>query len=111
MVGLLVILKIDNYMLLNKVRENGIDLFIKVIDDIEFKYEANEFMYHADYNTFQLVFKFEDYTKIINDGKEHMYIIAEYVNAGESVLCKCQSEDFDELLDMIKEWNDTNKIV
>ena len=61
-------------MLLNKVREKGIDLFI-------------------------------------NDGKEHMYIIAEYVNAGESVLCKWQSEDFDELLDMIKEWNDTNKIV
>ena len=60
--------------------------------------------------TFQLVFKFEDYTKIINDGKEHMYIIAEYVNADDSVLCKWQSEDFDELLDMIKEWNDTNKI-
>ena len=67
-------------MLLNKVRERGIDLFIKIIDDMEFKYEAHEFMYHVDYNTFQLVFKFEDYTKIINDGKEHMYIIAEYVN-------------------------------
>lgn len=39
-----------------------------------------------------------------------MYIIAEYVNADDSVLCKWQSEDFDELLDMIKEWNDTNKI-
>ena len=97
-------------MLLNKIQEKGIDLFIKIIDDMEFKYEAHEFMYHVDYNTFQLVFKFEDYTKIINDDKEHMYIIAEYVNADDSVLCKWQSEDFDELLDMIKEWNDTNKI-
>lgn len=109
MVGLLDILKIE-YMLLNKVREKGIDLFIKIIDDMEFKYEAHEFMYHADYNTFQLVFKFEDYTKIINDGKEHIYIIAEYVNADEYAICKWQSEDFDELLNMIKEWNDTNKI-
>ena len=32
------------------------------------------------------------------------------VNADDSVLCKWQSEDFDELLDMIKEWNDANKI-
>ena len=56
-VGLLVILKIK-YMLLNKVREKGIDLFIKIIDDMEFKYEAHEFIYHADYNTFQLIFKF-----------------------------------------------------
>ena len=62
-------------MLLNKVREKGIDLFIKIID-----------------------------------GKEHIYIIAEYVNADEYAICKWQSEDFDELLNMIKEWNDTNKI-
>lgn len=97
-------------MLLNKVQERGIDLFIKIIDFNEIKYEAHEFMYHADYDTFQLVFKFEDWTKIINDGKQHLCTIAEYVNADDSVLCKWQSEDFDELLDMVKEWNDIHEI-
>ena len=97
-------------MLLQKVQEKGIDLFIKIINDLENLYESHDFMYHADYNTFQLVFKFEDWTKIINDDKQHLYTIAEYINADESVLCKWQSENFDELLDMIKEWNDKHKI-
>ena len=98
-------------MLLNKVQEKGIDLYIKIVDDIQYKYEAHEFMYHADYDTFQLMFKFEDWTKIINDGKQHISTVAEYVNADDVSLCKWQSEDFDELLDMIKEWNNTHKIV
>lgn len=97
-------------MLLKKVQEKGIDLFIKIIDDLENLYESHDFMYHADYNTFQLEFKFEDWTNVINDGKQHIYTIAEYINADESVLCKWQSEDFDELLDMVKEWCDKHKI-
>lgn len=97
-------------MLLKKIQEKRIDLFIKIIDDLKNLYESHDFMYHADYNTFQLEFKFEDWTKIINDGKQHLYTIAEYINADESVLCKWQSEDFDELLDMVKEWNAKHKI-
>ena len=97
-------------MLLKKVQERGIDLFIKIVDDWKNLYEAHSFMYHADYTTFQLIFKFEDWTKIINDGKQHLCTIAEYINADNSVLCKWQSEDFDELLNMVKEWNDNHKI-
>lgn len=97
-------------MLVHKLTEKGIDLFIKIVNNLENLYEAHNFMYHADYNTFQLIFKFEDWTKIINDGKQHLYMIAEYINANNSVLCKWQSEDFDELLDMVKEWNNSHKI-
>ena len=99
-------------MLLKKVQEKGIDLFIKIVDDMKNLYEAHSFMYHADYTTFQLIFKFEDWTKIINDGKKlHLFTIAEYINADNVVLCKWQSEDFDELLDIVKEWNDNHKII
>jgi len=98
-------------MLLNKVREKGIDLFILIKDDYEYLYEAYEYMAHANYNSFRLVFGFEDWTKIIDDGKEHIYVVAEYVNADDGVLVKWNSEDFDKLLDMVKEWNDTHKIV
>lgn len=97
-------------MLLKKVQEKGIDLFIKIVDEMKNLYEAHSFMYHADYTTFQLIFKFEDWTKIINDGKPHLYTIAEYINADNAVLCKWQSEDLNELLDMVKEWNDKHKI-
>lgn len=75
-----------------------------------YMYEVHEYMYHADYNSFKLSFSFEDLSNIINDGKQHLNIIAEYVNADDSVLVKWSSEDFDELLGMIKEWNDTHKI-
>jgi len=102
-------------MLLEKVREKGIDIFILIKDDMNYMYEAHEYMAHADYNSFKLSFTFEDWTKIINhltkDDKNHMCIVAEYVNADNSVLVKWTSEDFDELLNMIKEWNDTHKII
>lgn len=97
-------------MLLKKVQEKGIDLFIKIVDDWKNLYEAHSFMYHADYSTFQLIFKFEDWTGIINDGTQHLFTIAEYANADNAVLCKWQSEDLDELLNMVKEWNDKHKI-
>ena len=98
-------------MLLEKVREKGIDLFILIKDDMNYMYESHDFMYHADYNSYRLVFKFEDWTNIVNNGKEHMCIVGEYVNADDGVLVKWNSEDFDELLDMIKKWNDTHKII
>ena len=98
-------------MLLQKVKEKGIDLFILIKADMDYMYEVHEYMAHADYNSFKLVFKFEDWTNIINDGKEHIQTIAEYENADDSVLCKWQSEDFDELLDMIKEWNNKHKVI
>lgn len=97
-------------MLLKKVQEKGIDLFIKIVDEMKNLYEPHSFMYHFDYTTFQLIFKFEDWTKIINDGGPHLFTIAEYINADNSVLCKWQSEDFDELLNMVKEWNDNHKM-
>ena len=98
-------------MLLNKVLEKGIDLFILIKDDMYNFYEPHPYMVHADYNSFQLVFKFEDWTGIIDDGKTHIYTIAEYSNADDSVLCKWQDEDFDKLLDKVKEWNDTHRFI
>lgn len=97
-------------MLLNKVQEKGIDLFILIKDDMNYMYEAHEYMAHADYNSFKLTFTFEDWTNIINDGKDHICIAAEYVNADDSVLVKWTREDFDELLDMIEEWNNIHRI-
>lgn len=97
-------------MLLQKIKEKGIDLFILIKDDMHYMYEAHEYMAHADYNSFKLVFTFEDWTNIINDGKDHMCIAAEYVNADDSVLVKWISEDFDKLLDTVKEWNDKHRI-
>lgn len=97
-------------MILQKVKEKGIDLFIFVVDDFNYLYESHEYMGHVDYNSFKLVFSFEDWTKIINDGKEHIFIIGEYVNADDAVLVKFSNENFDELLDEIKKWNDKHKI-
>ena len=97
-------------MLLNKVKEKGIDLYILIKDDMKNLYIPHPFMFHANYDSFQLIFKFEDWSGIIGDGKEHIETIAEYINAKDAVLCKWQSEDFDELLNMVKEWNDKHKI-
>ena len=96
--------------MLSKIKEKGIDLYILITNRNKNWYEAHPFMYHSDYNSFQLIFKFEDWSGIIGDGKEHIQTIAEYVNADNEVLCKWQSENFDELLDMIKSWNDAHKI-
>lgn len=98
-------------MLLQKIKEKGIDLYILIKDRMNNLYEPHPFMYHADYNTFQLVFKFEDWTKIINDGKEHIQTIAEYTNADDAVLCKWQDDDLDSVLDKVKEWNESHRIV
>lgn len=97
-------------MLLKKIQEKGIDIFILIRDDMNYMYEVHEYMAHADYNSFKLSFSFEDWTNIINDGEQHLNIIAEYINADDGALVKWSSEDFDELLDMIKKWNDTHKI-
>lgn len=96
--------------MLNKIKELGIDLFILIVDDYRNKYKVKDYMAHADYASFKLVFTFEDWTGIINDGKEHMYIIAEYINAKNQVLIKYQSKDFDELLQEVKKWNELHRI-
>lgn len=97
-------------MLLQKIKEKEIDLFILIKDDMNYLYEVHDYMAHANYDSYKLIFKFEDWTNIINDGKEHIYIIAEYENADNGVLVKFQSEDFDELLDEVKIWNDQHKL-
>ena len=97
-------------MLLQKIKEKGIDLYILIKDDMKNLYEAHSFMSHKDYNSFQLIFKFEDWTKIINDGKEHIQTIAEYINANDAVLCKCQADTLDEVLDKVKNWNDKHRM-
>ena len=38
-------------------------------------------MFHANYDSFQLIFKFEDWSGIIGDREEHIQTIAEYINA------------------------------
>lgn len=97
-------------MLLQKIKEKGVDLFILIKDDMKNLYKAHPFMCHADYNSFQLIFKFEDCTDIIKDGKEHIQTIAEYINANNAVLCKWQADTLDEVLDKVKEWNDKHRI-
>ena len=97
-------------MLLQKVKEKGVDLYILIKDEMKNLYESHPFMYDSDYNSFQLVFKFEDWTKIINDGKEHMQTIAEYRNANNALLCKWQADTLDEVLDKVKNWNDKHRI-
>ena len=97
--------------MLNKIKELGIDLFILIVDDYwHNKYVVKDFMSHADYHSYKLVFTFEDWSGIIGDGKEHMNIIAEYVNAKGQVLIKYQSEDFDDLLQKVKKWNENHRI-
>ena len=81
-------------MLLNKVKEKGIDLYILIKDDMKNLYIPHPFMFHANYDSFQLIFKFEDWSGIIGDGEEHIQTIAEYINADN----------------MVKEWNDKHKI-
>lgn len=97
--------------MLSKIKELGIDLFILIVDDYEHnKYKVKDYMTHADYHSFKLVFTFEDWSGIIGDGKEHMNIIAEYVNAKNQVLIKYQDEDFDNLLLKLKKWNETHRV-
>lgn len=97
-------------MLVHKLIEKGIDLFILITDEMNYNYKSYEYMAHADYNSFKLVFSFEDWTNIINDGKQHLCTSAEYINADDGVLVKWTNEDFDKLLDEIKEWNTSHKI-
>ena len=97
--------------MLDKIKELGIDLFITIVDDYwHNKYKAEPFKFHQDYHSYKLTFTFEDWSGIINDGKQHMKIIAEYVNAKGQILIKYQDEDFDKLLQTVKEWNDSHRI-
>lgn len=73
-------------------------------------YKAEPYMAHADYTTYRLTFGFEDWSGIIDDGNEHLYMTAEYMNADDCVLVKFQDEDFDSLLLKLKEWDDKHRI-
>lgn len=95
--------------MIDKIRERGIDLFILVVDHDCNRYVVEDYKAHSDYNSYKLSFTFEDWSGIINDGKEHLYAVAEYRNADDRVLIKYQDEDFDNLLLKLKEWNDKHK--
>jgi len=97
--------------MLEKIKKKGIDLFILVVNEDTNGYIAEDFRSHADYNSYKLMFTFEDWSRIINDGKEHLYIVAEYVNADDVRLVKFQDEDFDRLLDKVREWNKKHLVV
>lgn len=97
--------------MLNKIREREIDLFILVKDEMKNLYVVEPFQNHADYNSFQLRVNFEDWTSVINDGKEHIHIVAVYANANDEILVKFQNEDFYALLDEVKTWNDSHRIL
>ena len=56
-------------MLLNKVKEKGIDLYILIKDDMKNLYIPHPFMFHANYDSFQLIFKFEDWSGIIRSSQ------------------------------------------
>lgn len=96
--------------MIDKIKSLGIDLFIHIIDADTNKYEAKPYMAHADHNSYKLFFTFEDWSGIINDGNEHVHIVAEYRNAEDKVLVKHQDENFDKLLLKVKEWNEKHII-
>lgn len=96
--------------MLKKIEKHNIDLSILVVDMLYNKYKAEPFKGHIDYHSFKLVFTFEDWTGIIGDGKDHMMIVAEYVNAKNQPLIKYQDEDFDKLLSKLENWCNKHKI-
>jgi hypothetical protein len=96
--------------MIEKIKEHGIDLFILVVDYDRNRYVVEDYKAHADYNSYKLIFTFEDWSGIINDGNEHIHIVAEYRNAEDKVLVKYQDEDFDNLLLKVKAWNENHKI-
>lgn len=96
--------------MLEKIEKHNIDLSILVVDMLYNKYKAEPFKGHIDYDSFKLVFTFEDRTDILNDGKDHMMIVAEYVNADDQILIKLQDEDFDRLLSKLENWCNKHKI-
>lgn len=81
-----------------------LDLRIKVID-----YNQNKYIVDPK-GPWQLVFGFEDWSGIIDDGKSHIKITAYYRNSEGCNLVKWQNEDLDELIAEIKEWNNENRI-
>lgn len=95
-------------MLLEKVKQYCIDLFIKIIDDHN-HYVVAPFEYHANYNSYKLSFSFEDWSVFYKDGKQHIKIIAEYVNADDAVIVKFQNEDFDKLCEVLQTWCNEHK--
>ena len=88
----------------DKIKRSGIDLFVLVMDKDRNMYMAEPYRAHADYDSYRLVFSFEDWGGIIGDGLEHIYITAEYRNANDEVIVKFQDEDFDRLLLKVGEW-------
>ena len=96
--------------MIEKIKEHGIDLFILVVDYDHNRYVVEDYKAHSDYDSYKLSFTFEDWSGIINDGKEHMFIVAEYVNAKGLALIKYQDEDFGNLLGKLKSWNETHRI-
>lgn len=104
------------YNLLETVRQNGVDLYITIVDlyitIVDYNrnlYVPEPFKYHTDYQSYQLVFTFEDRTGIVGDGKEHIQTVAEYVNANNVVLIKLQDDDFGSLLEKLRKWCETHR--
>lgn len=96
-------------MLLEKVKQYGIDLFIKIIDEHN-HFIASPFEYHANYDSFKLSFSFEDWSGFHTDGKQHIEITAEYVNANDAAIIKYQDEDFDKLCEKLQKWCKEHKV-
>jgi hypothetical protein len=57
---------------------------------------------------YNLVFTFEYSTY---DEEQHIHVVAEYMNCKGGVLVKFSNEDWSELCDEIKKWNDAHRIV
>lgn len=90
--------------MIDKINSYDIDLFIKVVDYANYTYEVSPFKYHADYDTYKLIFSFEKCCGGV------MTIVGEYVNAEHKVLIKYQYETFEELLQRLKEWCNNHRI-
>ena len=88
----------------------NLDLFIRVVDKMTNKYVCYPSQYHRDYWSFTLTFSFEDWSNFHNDGKQHIEITAEYVNAKGQFLVKFQDADFDKLCEKIKIWNESHRV-
>ena len=83
---------------------DDLDLHIRITDEWHNYYVVNEINY--DY---ELIFKFENWTRIFGNKKKNVQICAEYVDKDGGPLVKMQDETLEGLYKQLKEWNNKHR--
>lgn len=79
---------------------DDLDLNIRITDEWHNYYVVNDIFW--DY---ELIFRFENWTRIFNNERKNIQICAEYRSNKNGVLCKWQDETLEGLYKKVKEWN------